>query len=121
MSVIEVPVQLATPYVRLDVAAAVTRYRRLAVVLPHTGLHHAVRANAHPGPLRGPAAAGCGFAVPCPAELVAAVRAGADPAAVLHSGPAELPADVAFAARLGVRRFVVGSRAEARTVATVAR
>ena len=42
-----------TPYLDLDVGAAVTRYRRLAAALPGTAVHYAVKANPDPRLLRG--------------------------------------------------------------------
>ena len=37
-----------TPYLELDVPAAVASYRRLAAALPGTALHYAVKANPEP-------------------------------------------------------------------------
>ena len=42
-----------------------------------------------------------------PAEIAAALAAGASPAELVYSNPVKRRADVAFAAELGVRLFVV--------------
>ena len=41
-----------TPYLVLDVPAAVTRFRRLGAALPGTAVHYAVKANPEPALLR---------------------------------------------------------------------
>jgi ornithine decarboxylase len=109
-----------TPYLDLDVTAAVTRYRRLATALPDTGVHYAVKANPDPSLLAALAMAGCRFDVASPAEVLAALDAGASPSDLVYSNPVKRREDVAFAARLGVRLFVVDSADETRKVASAA-
>ena len=106
-----------TPYLVLDVAAAVTRFRRLGAALPGTAVHYAVKANPDPGLLAALAAAGCRFDVASPAEVVATLQAGASPSDLVYSNPIKRRADIAFAARLGVRLFVVDSIEETQKVA----
>ena len=109
-----------TPYLVLDVAAAVTRFRRLGAALPGTAVHYAVKANPDPGLLAALAAAGCRFDVASPAEVVATLQAGASPSDLVYSNPIKRRADIAFAARLGVRLFVVDSIEETQKVAAAA-
>jgi len=109
-----------TPYLDLDVAAAVTRFRRLAAALPDTGVHYAVKANPDPSLLAALATAGCRFDVASPAEVLAALDAGAAPSDLVYSNPVKRREDVGFAARLGVRLFVVDSADETRKVAAAA-
>ena len=109
-----------TPYLDLDVGAAVTRYRRLAAALHRTTVHYAVKANPEPHLLHALAAAGCCFDVASPAEVTAALHAGAQPGELVYSNPIKRRADVAFAAGLGVALFVVDSVEETRKVASVA-
>ncbi len=109
-----------TPYLVLDVPAAVTRFRRLGAALPGTAVHYAVKANPDPGLLAALAAAGCRFDVASPAEVVATLRAGASPSDLVYSNPIKRRADIAFAARLGVRLFVVDSIEETQKVAAAA-
>ena len=109
-----------TPYLDLDVAAAVTRYRRLGAALPGTRLHYAVKANPEPALLAALTRAGSRFDVASPAEVVAALEAGAAPGGLVYSHPVKRREDVAFAARLGVRLFVVDSLDETHKVAATA-
>ena len=110
-----------TPYLDLDVAAAVTRYRRLGAALPGTAVHYAVKANPRARPAgRAWPRPGSRFDVASPAEVVAALEAGAGPGDLVYSNPVKRRADVAFAARLGVRLFVVDSLEETHKVAAAA-
>lgn len=109
-----------TPYLDLDVRAAVTHYLRVAAALPGTAVHYAVKANPEPALLRALAAAGCRFDVASPAEVVAVLEAGAEPADLVYSNPVKRRLDIAFAARLGVRLFVVDSLEETEKVASAA-
>src|SRR6188472_3768121 len=68
--------QAATPYLALDLAMAVRRFRMLARTLPGTAVHYAVKANPHPALLAALAGAGCRFDVASPAEVRACLRAG---------------------------------------------
>ena len=110
----------ATPYLDLDVAAAVTRYRRLGATLPGTAVHYAVKANPMPALLGALATAGCRFDVAGPAEVVAVLEAGASPADLVYSNPVKRRADIAFAHERGVRLFVVDSLEETAKVAEAA-
>lgn len=109
-----------TPYLDLDVPAAVTRYRRIAACLPGTAVRYAVKANPEPALLAALVAAGCRFDVASPAEVVAALRAGAAAGDLVYSHPVKRRQDIAFAARLGVRAFVVDSIEETQKVAAAA-
>jgi ornithine decarboxylase len=109
-----------TPYLELDVTKAVGRYRRLAAVLPGTSVHYAVKANPHPALLQALARARCGFDVASPAEVRAALDAGARPADLVHSNPVSRRDHLAEAAALGVTTFVVDSPGEVRKLADVA-
>jgi len=109
-----------TPFLALDVPHAVATYRRLAAALPGTALHYAVKANPDPALLAALAAAGCRFDVASPAEITAAVGAGATPSELVYSNPVKRRDDVRFAARLGVDLFVVDSPGEVAKVAEAA-
>ena len=114
-----------TPCLELDVARAVSRLRRLAGAIPGATVHHTVEGDPHPALLASLVAAGGSFSVETPAKLHACLNAGATADSVVHGRlvgsedptPAEC---VAEAARLGVRRFVVDSASDCRTVAEVA-
>src|SRR3954470_9375967 len=110
----------ATPYLDLDVPHAVAAYRRLAAALPGTAMHYAVKANPDPTLLTALAAAGCRFDVASPAEITAALMAGAGPGELVYSNPVKRREDVRFAARLGVDLFVVDSLAEVAKVVEAA-
>jgi ornithine decarboxylase len=109
-----------TPYLELDVPHAVASYRRLAAAMPGTAMHYAVKANPDPTLLAALARAGCRFDVASPAEITAAVLAGASAAELVYSNPVKRREDVRFAARLGVELFVVDSAAEVEKVADAA-
>ena len=109
-----------TPYLELDVAHAVATYRRLAAALPGTRLHYAVKANPEPTLLAALAAVGSRFDVASPAEVTAALLAGAPPGELVYSNPVKRRADVRFAAGLGVDLFVVDSPGEVAKVAEAA-
>ena len=109
-----------TPYLELDVPHAVASYRRLANALPGTAMHYAVKANPDPTLLAALARAGCRFDVASPAEITAAILAGARAEELVYSNPVKRREDVRFAARLGVDLFVVDSPAEVEKVAEAA-
>ncbi len=109
-----------TPYLDFDVPYAVSTYRRLAAALPGTALHYAVKANPDPTLLAALAASGCRFDVASPAEITAALMAGAAPSDLVYSNPVKRREDVRFAARLGVDLFVVDSPGEVEKVAEAA-
>src|SRR3954451_14576989 len=77
----------ATPYLDFDVPHAVATYRRLAAALPGTAMHYAVKANPDPTLLAALAADGCRFDVASPAEITAAVLAGATADQLVYSNP----------------------------------
>ena len=109
-----------TPYLDFDVPYAVATYRRLAAALPGTALHYAVKANPDPTLLAALAGSGCRFDVASPAEISAALMAGAGPGDLIYSNPVKLREHVRFAARLGVDLFVVDSPGEVAKVAEAA-
>jgi ornithine decarboxylase len=109
-----------TPRLEMDVPVAVERFRALADALPGTGVHYAVKANPHPRLLRALASAGCRFDVASPAEVRSALVAGAAPTDLVYSNPVKRRSDVAEAAALGVRLFVVDSLPEVAKVAQAA-
>lgn len=115
----EVPV-LHTPRLELDVDAAVDRFAQLAASLPDTDVHYAVKANPHAELLAELAAAGCRFDVASPAEVRAALRAGAAPGELVYSNPVKRRDHIIEAAALGVRLFVVDCLSETVKVADAA-
>ncbi len=114
------PPAVATPYLDLDVGAAVTRFRRIAATLPGPAVHYAVKANPEPALLAALSAAGSRFDVASPAEVAAVLGAGASPSELVYSNPVKRREDIAFAARLGVGLFVVDSLEETQKVAAAA-
>ncbi len=106
-----------TPCLHLDVDAAVTSYDRLVEALPGISVHYAIRANPHCELLAGLARHGCHFDVASPAEVVAALAAGASADQLLYSNPIKKRDDLIVAAALGADHFVVDSIEETRKVA----
>ena len=114
------PRRAATPYLRLDVANAVARFRRLAAALPGTDIHYAVKANPEPALLAALHAAGSKFDVASPAEVDATLSVGASASDLVHSNPVTRRSDLMLAAAQGIRLFVVDSLEETAKVASVA-
>ncbi len=110
----------STPYLSLDVEAAVERYRLVQEVFPTTAIHYAVKANPAPQLLAALAAAGCCFDIASPAEVGACLEAGAPPDRFVHSNPIARRGDLEVAARFGVRLFVIDSSEEAAKLAAAA-
>lgn len=109
-----------TPFLRLDLDIAVARYRRLAAALPGTAVHYAVKANPDPGLLARLHAAGSRFDVASPAEVRAALAAGAAPGDLVYSNPVKRRSDIELAHLDGVRLFVVDTLEETAKVAAAA-
>lgn len=109
-----------TPFLRLDVGAAVSNYKRLRDALPGTAVHYAIKANNDPELLAALSGAGCDFDVASPSEVDDIVAAGADARTVVYSNPIKRRADIAAAAARGVRLFAVDSIEETVKVAEAA-
>jgi ornithine decarboxylase len=75
-------------------------------------IHYAVQGNPHPRLLAALHAAGCRFEAVSWSEVRAAMRAGADPSAVLFTQPVKPADDIARARRAGVWRFAADSDTE---------
>jgi ornithine decarboxylase len=102
----------ATPVLRVDCAVVQARYRRLAAVLPGVDLHYAVKANPSPPVLRTLAGLGARWDVASPGEIDAVLAIDPDPGHLSYGNPIKKAADIAAAARRGVRRYTVDSPAE---------
>ena len=111
---------ITTPYLELDVAAAVDRFVELAAALPGTAVHYAVKANPDARLLAALVAVGCRFDVASPAEVRAVLHAGASADLLVYSNPVKRRDHIVESAELGVRLFVVDSLAETDKVATAA-
>lgn len=109
-----------TPRLELDPALAVAQLQALRDALPDTAMHFAVKANPHPTLLSALYAAGAGFDVASPAEVVAALDAGAPAEELVYSNPVKRRADIDAAYRMGVRLFAADSPEEIRKTAAAA-
>jgi ornithine decarboxylase len=107
----------ATPYLLLDLARAKDSFAELAAALPGVAIHYAVKANPDSRLLACLHAAGCQFEAASWAEVRAAARAGADPAAVLFTHPVKSADDIARAHKAGVWRFAADSDTELHKIA----
>lgn len=114
------PVDAATPYLDLDLNIALDQFAALAAALPRTAIHYAIKANPHPDLLPALYAAGSRFDVASPAEVAAALQAGARPEDLVYSNPIKRRTDVHTAHAMGVRLFVVDSPEETAKVAEAA-
>jgi len=111
---------LATPYVDLDVSVAVGNLRALRAALGGAMIHYAVRADPDPVLLQRLCASGASFDVASPAEVEAALGAGALASELVHGNQVARRSDLAAVHALGVRRFVVGSVDDVEKVAATA-
>ena len=111
---------LATPYLELDISAAVRRYLQLADLFPGVGIHYAVKANPYQRLLTALSQVGCRFDVASPVEVDAARAAGSRPEGMVYSNPVKRRDHVAQAHSAGVRLFVVDSASEVAKVAQAA-
>ena len=111
---------LPTPFLEVETSVVAERLAALAAALPGVAVHYAVKANPHPAVLATVAAAGANFDVASPAEVRAALVAGASPDDLVYSNPVKRRDHVAEAAALGVRIFVVDSLPEVHKVAEAA-
>jgi ornithine decarboxylase len=116
----EIVAPRTTPFLELDVNAALDRYVALVRSLPGTAVHYAVKANPHPRLLAALAGLGCRFDVASPAEVRAALSAGAAANKLVYSNPIKRRDHIVESAALGVRLFVVDSLAETQKVAEAA-
>lgn len=99
----------ATPYLVLDVDAAVQQYGRIAAGFGASAVHYAVKANPHPALVSALVAAGSRFDVASAGEVDLCLASGADPAHLVYSNPMKRRSDIAYAAGLGVRLFAADS------------
>lgn len=106
-----------SPRLELRVDTAVERLATLRAAFPGAAIRYAVKANPQPALLRALVAAGAGCDVASPAEVGAALAAGARPEALLHSNPIARRDHLAVCGHLGVRTFVVDSASEVVKVA----
>ncbi len=109
-----------TPFLELDIDVAVSRYRAMSAALPGVAVHYAVKANPHPDLLAALVTAGCNVDVASPAEVRAALAAGASADDLIYSNPVKRRDHITESAALGVRVFVVDSLPEVHKVAEAA-
>ena len=115
-------VELATPFLVMDLDIVREQYERLRAALPETAVFYAVKANPAPQVLRVLIEAGCSFDVASPGEVELCLGLGADPARLSYGNTVKKERDVAAAHRHGVRRFTVDSEPELdKIVRTVSR
>jgi ornithine decarboxylase len=109
-----------TPFLEVETAVVTRRLEELAAALPGVAIHYAVKANPHADVLTAVVAGGGNFDVASPAEVRAALAAGASPDDLVYSNPMKRRDHIMEAAALGVRVFVVDSAAEVHKVAQAA-
>lgn len=114
------PTDLATPYLQLDIGAAVARFRLIATAFGAEAVHYATKANPHPALIAALVGAGSRFDVASPAEVDLCLAAGADPDALVYSNPVKRRADIAYAAARGVSIFAADTVEEVAKLADAA-
>lgn len=110
----------ATPYLALDVAAAVRRYGELAAAFGPHAVHYAVKANPHPALVGALAAADGRFDVASAGEVDLCLAAGAQPDALVYSNPMKRRSEIDHTWRSGVRLFAADSPDELHKLASTA-
>ena len=111
---------LGTPFLELETAVVAERLRAISRTFPGAAIHYAVNANPHPDVLATVVAAGANFAVASPAEVRAGLAAGAAPDDLIYTKPVTRRDDIAQAAAMGVRLFVVDTMSAVQKVAETA-
>ncbi|GIF19028.1 ornithine decarboxylase [Actinoplanes tereljensis] len=101
-----------TPYLLVDIAAAVAQYRRIAAAFPDAPVYYAVKANPEPTLLIELVKAGCHFDVASRAEVDMGLEAGAPPATLSFGNTIKKAEDIAYAYGKGVRTFAFDSLGE---------
>jgi ornithine decarboxylase len=101
-----------TPLLVLDPACVAERYRALREALPAVRPYYAVKALSHPAALTALREEGAGFDVASPQEAALVSGLGVAPERCIYTHPVKKPADVAAAARTGIRTFVVDCERE---------
>ena len=110
----------ATPYLELDVAAAVARFTTIATAFGAGTVHYATKANPHPALIAALVAAGSRFDVASPAEIELCLAAGARPAHLVYSNPVKRRADIGYAVARGVSIFAADTVEEINKLAETA-
>jgi ornithine decarboxylase len=116
----QTPIDPATPYLQLDIGAAVVRFRQIARAFGADAVHYATKANPHPALITALAGAGSRFDVASPAEVDLCLAAGADPAHLIYSNPIKRRADIRYAAGRGVSIFAADTVEEVAKLADAA-
>jgi ornithine decarboxylase len=97
-----------------------SRYRALAGALAEASVYYAVKANPEPEVVTLLAREGANFDVASPAEIDLCLRCGVAPASISYGNTIKKAADIAYAHRLGVRRFAFDSLGELEKLARAA-
>ncbi len=109
-----------TPCLVIDLDTVRESHTRLREALPEARMYYAVKANPAPEIIRLLAAAGCGFDVAGREEIELCLAQGARPELISYGNPIKKARDIAYAHRVGVRRFTFDSEADLETIATFA-
>lgn len=111
---------VATPYLRMDLDAVATAYRRMAAALPGVHIHYAMKCNPDRRVLAMLGALGCRFEIASAPELDLLLDLGFAAADQLYSNPVKPRGHIAHAHAAGLNRFAVDSVAELHKIAAAA-
>lgn len=89
----------------MDLDRVRANYLAMRAALPDAAVYYAVKANPAPEVVRQLAELGAGFDVASPGEIDLCLAQGAPPARLSYGNTIKTAADIAYAHRLGVRRF----------------
>jgi ornithine decarboxylase len=106
-----------TPFLVLDLDIVAARHRALQAALPDVTIYFAIKANPAPEVIDLLARLGCCFDVASPGEIEHCLARGVGPERLSYGNTIKKEADVAAAARRGVRLFAVDCDAELDKVA----
>jgi ornithine decarboxylase len=108
------------PCLVVDLDVVRDNYQGFAKALPDSKVYYAIKANPAPEILKLLAGLGCCFDVASPAEIDAALAAGATPDRVSYGNTIKKETEIAAAFALGITLFAVDCEAEVEKVARAA-
>ncbi|MBE1464404.1 ornithine decarboxylase [Kibdelosporangium phytohabitans] len=109
-----------TPCLVIDLDTVRESHTRLREALPEARMYYAVKANPAPEVVRLLAEQGCGFDVAGREEIELCLGQGASADSISYGNPIKKARDIAYAHRVGVRRFTFDSEPDLETIATFA-
>jgi ornithine decarboxylase len=109
-----------TPCLVIDLDTVRESHTRLREAIPEARMYYAVKANPAPEIIKLLVRQGCGFDVAGREEIELCLGQGARAEQISYGNTVKKARDIAYAHRVGVRRFTFDSEADLRTIARMA-